>query len=84
MNGFIGALAAQLAPQPVLPAADGIASRPRMPSADGAVPRDRAPHRQTAHTNAPPATGGSCTPMPPCAQRADRQCRPAAGSPAPQ
>lgn len=29
MNGFIGTLAAQLAPQPVLPAADGIASRPR-------------------------------------------------------
>lgn len=29
MNGFIGALAAQLAPQPVSPAADGIASRPR-------------------------------------------------------
>lgn len=29
MNGFIGALAAQLALQPVLPAADGIASRPR-------------------------------------------------------
>ena len=29
MNGFIGALAAQLAPQLVLPAADGIASRPR-------------------------------------------------------
>ena len=29
MNGFIGALAAQLALQPVSPAADGIASRPR-------------------------------------------------------
>ena len=34
MNGFIGALAAQLAPQPVLPAADGIASRPRRPVAE--------------------------------------------------
>ncbi len=29
MNGFIGTLAAQLALQPVSPAADGIASRPR-------------------------------------------------------
>lgn len=29
MNGFIGALAAQLALKPVSPAADGIASRPR-------------------------------------------------------
>lgn len=29
MNGFIGALAAQLALQPVSPAADGIAPRPR-------------------------------------------------------
>ena len=34
MNGFIGSLAAQLAPQPVLPAADGIASRPRRPVAE--------------------------------------------------
>lgn len=34
MNGFIGALAAQLALQPVLPAADGIASRPRRPVAE--------------------------------------------------
>lgn len=34
MNGFIGALAAQLAPQSVLPAADGIASRPRRPVAE--------------------------------------------------
>ena len=29
MNGFIGALAAQLALKPVSPAADGIAPRPR-------------------------------------------------------
>ena len=34
MNGFIGALAAQLALQPVSPAADGIASRPRRPVAE--------------------------------------------------
>lgn len=34
MNGFIGALAVQLAPQPVLPAADGIAPRPRRPMAE--------------------------------------------------
>lgn len=34
MNGFIGSLAAQLAPQPVLPAADGIASHPRRPVAE--------------------------------------------------
>lgn len=34
MNGFIGASAAQLAPQPVLPAADGIASRQRRPVAE--------------------------------------------------
>lgn len=34
MNGFIGALAAQLALQPVSPAADGIASRLRRPVAE--------------------------------------------------
>lgn len=34
MNGFIGALAAQLALQPVSPAADGIASRQRRPVAE--------------------------------------------------
>lgn len=34
MNGFIGALAAQLALQPVSPAADGIAPRPRRPVAE--------------------------------------------------
>lgn len=34
MNGFIGTLAAQLALQPVSPAADGIASRPRRPVAE--------------------------------------------------
>lgn len=34
MNGFIGALAAQLALKPVSPAADGIASRPRRPVAE--------------------------------------------------
>lgn len=48
MNGFIGALAAQLAPQPVLPAADGIASRPRRPVTEC----PRAPGRP--HVNAPP------------------------------
>lgn len=34
MNGFIGALAAQLALKPVSPAADGIAPRPRRPVAE--------------------------------------------------
>lgn len=34
MNGFIGALAAQLALKSVSPAADGIASRPRRPMAE--------------------------------------------------
>ena len=34
MNGFIGALAAQLALKPVSPVADGIASRPRRPVAE--------------------------------------------------
>lgn len=34
MNGFIGALAAQLALKPVSPAADGIAPRPRRPMAE--------------------------------------------------
>ena len=48
MNGFIGALAAQLALKPVSPAADGIASRPRRPVAEC----PRAPGR--SHVNAPP------------------------------
>lgn len=34
MNGFIGALAVQLALKPVSPAADGIAPRPRRPVAE--------------------------------------------------
>lgn len=56
MNGFIGALAAQLALKPVSPAADGIAPRPSRdhasagcePAADG----PRAPGGP--HVNAPP------------------------------
>ena len=48
MNGFIGTLAAQLALQPVSPAADGIASRPRRPVAEC----PRAPGGP--HVNAPP------------------------------
>lgn len=48
MNGFIGALAAQLALKPVSPAADGIAPRPRRPVAEC----PRAPGRP--HVNAPP------------------------------
>ena len=60
MNGFIGALAAQLALQPVSPAADGIASRPRnaFPGAwrwqDCALMRSRAAIRGNFFT--------SCTP----------------------
>ncbi len=48
MNGFIGTLAAQLALQPVSPAADGIASRPRRPVAECL----RA--QRTARADAPP------------------------------
>lgn len=67
MNGFIGTLAAQLALQPVSPAADGIAPRPSRdhapvgcePAADDprapGRPRVNAPRTQRmARANAPP------------------------------
>ena len=65
MNGFISALAAQLASQPVSPAADGPIPRPRMPAADGPAPRDRAPPRQTAHANAALCPAGRARPPQP-------------------
>ena len=37
MNGFISALAAQSAPQPVSPVVDGSTSRPVLPAADDAA-----------------------------------------------
>lgn len=59
MNGFIGALATQLALQPVLPAADGIASCPRRPVAEclraQRTPRAKlaAPPRRSAYLQQP-------------------------------
>lgn len=71
MNGFIGTLAAQLALQPVSPAADGIASRPRRPVAECLRTQ------RTARADAPPVlqVGGAhqCPSRAPPVGRA-RQC----------
>lgn len=66
MNGFIGSLAAQLAPQPVLPAADGIASRPRRPVAECL----RAQRTARAKLAAPPRRS-ACLQQPRCVWWAD-------------
>ena len=62
MNGFISALAAQLASQPVSPAADGPIPRPRMPAADGPAPPVTELRNRRADRRCRAAPGRPCAP----------------------